>query len=42
MDVLNGLDDPSWGLDVCVKEKNIVVTKNSEKTADVAKEENGD
>ena len=35
MDVLNVLD-------VCVKEKNMVVKKNSKKTMDVAKEENGE
>ena len=35
MDVLNVLD-------VCVKEKNMVVKKNPKKKMDVAKEENGE
>ena len=35
MDVLNVFD-------VCVKETNLVVRKNSKKKADVAKEENGE
>ena len=34
--------DPSWGLDDCVKDNNMVVTKNSKKNMDEAKEENGE
>ena len=34
--------DPSWGLDYYVNENNMVVKKNSKKTMDKAKEENGE